>query len=49
VFWRQLIGVTLIFDGCPEIFDGCPGYISFVSWRYLMRVLDIFDRFPGDI
>jgi len=45
-----------IFEEWPGDFYWCPGDISLVSWRYLMGVLDIFDRCleifdssPGDI
>jgi len=40
----------------PEIFDGCPLDIGWVSWRYLMGVLEIlicvleiFLQCPADI
>jgi len=49
VSWRCLIGVLEIFDRCPQIFGGCPGDIWWVSWLYLMFVLEIFDWCPGDI
>jgi len=39
-----------------KIFDACPGDIWWVSWRYLMGFLEIFDLSqeifegcPGDI
>jgi len=32
-----------------EIFDGCFRKICLVSWKYLLDVLEIFDRSPGDI
>jgi len=43
--------------GVLEIFDRCPGDILWVSWRYLIGVLEIFNGFsefilwlnPGDI
>jgi len=43
------MGVLEIFEGCLEIYDGCPGYIRWVSWRYLLGVLEIFGGFPEDI
>jgi len=42
--------------GALEIFVGdfgdtfwCPGDISWVSWRYLMGVMEILDKCCGDI
>jgi len=43
--------------GVQEVFDGCPGYIFFgvlkifdwVSWKYLMGVLQIIDGCLSDI
>jgi len=42
--------------GVTEIFDRCPGHIRWVSWRYLvsvlellMGVLEILDGYPGVI
>jgi len=49
VFWRYLIGVLETFIIVLEIFYGFRGDILFVSWRYLMCVMEIFDGCPGDI
>jgi len=44
------MGVLDIFNWFPgDVFDGCPGDIWWVSWRYLIGVLVLFDRCPGDI
>jgi len=32
----------------PEIFHVCPLNNLWVSCRYLMGVVEIFDRYPGD-
>jgi len=39
VFFRYLISVL-------EILDGCPGDIWWVSWLYWMGVLEIIDGCP---
>jgi len=44
-----LIDVREIFDGVPEIFELFNGDICWVFWRYSMLVLEIIDRFLGDI
>jgi len=38
------MGVLEIFDSVLEIFGWYPGDIWFVSWRYLVGILEIFDR-----
>jgi len=50
------MAVLEIFVGCGEIFDECPGDIwwclgdiLFVSWRYLIGVLEISYGCPSDI
>jgi len=35
--------------GVLEIIDWCPGNIWFVSSRYLMVVMEIFDGYPAYI
>jgi len=35
--------------GVILIFDILPADVWWVSWRYLKRVLEIFDGCPGDI
>jgi len=49
VSWRYLVGVLGIFFNFLEIFDWCPGDIWWVSWRYLIGVMEIFDWCPGGI
>jgi len=44
-----LVDVLETFDGCPENICWCPGDIRWVSWRYLLGFLDIFDVYPGYI
>jgi len=36
-------------DDVLDIFGGCRGDIRWVSWRFLMGVLEIFDGCPRDI
>jgi len=43
------IGVLEIFYWCPGGIYWCPGDIWFVSWKYLMGVLEIYDRGSVDI
>jgi len=43
------MGVLEIFIGVIEIFDSWHGDISSVRWRYMIGVLEIFGRCPGDI
>jgi len=56
VFWRSLLGVLEIFDGCGGDIRCVPGYILLGFWRYLIiarryliGVLEIFDQCNGDI
>jgi len=56
VSYIYLVGVLEIFDRCLdyivrflELYDGCNLNIWWVSWRYFMLVIEIFDGSRGDI
>jgi len=42
------VGVLEIFVAVLAILEGCPGNIQWVSWKYLMDILNIFDGCSGD-
>jgi len=43
------LGFLQIFDEVLKKFDGCPGDILWLSWRYLMGFVEMFDVFTGNI
>jgi len=43
------MGVLEIFDGCIGDIYWFPGDIRKVSWRYLISVMELFDRRLGVI